>query len=59
MFDGVQVFSATLATARAELGEVITAWLQANRALKVVDLVVRQSSDASFHCFTVAVFYLR
>jgi hypothetical protein len=57
MFDNVKVFSATLATARAELGDIVTAWLRENRSIQLVDLIVRQSSDAAFHCFTIVVFY--
>jgi hypothetical protein len=36
-----------------------SAWLRENRSIKLVDLIVRQSSDAAFHCFTIVVFYRR
>jgi hypothetical protein len=57
LFDGMKVFSATLPDARTRLGEVVTDWIATNRVLKLIDLVVRQSSDASFHCLTIVVFY--
>jgi hypothetical protein len=57
MFTGVKVFSATTPTPRNELGAVVTAWIHANPSINVVDMVVAQSSDAAFHCFTIAVFY--
>jgi hypothetical protein len=57
VFDSVKVFSATVPASRAGLGEVITTWLHANRSIKLVDLVVRQSSDAEFHCLTIVAFY--
>lgn len=56
-FDGIQVFSATKARERAELGERITAWIQAHRDLDLVDKVVVQSSDAEFHCLTIVLFW--
>lgn len=56
-FDGVKVFSATLAPDREQLGERITAWLRANPGVELVDRVVLQSSDERFHCLTVVLFY--
>jgi hypothetical protein len=56
-FDSVKVFSATMLRDRAELGEKVTAWLNANSAVSVVDVVVSQSSDAQFHCVSICVFY--
>ncbi|MEP6865516.1 MAG: hypothetical protein ABJE66_33155 [Deltaproteobacteria bacterium] len=42
---------------RDALGGVVTDWIQANSQLEIVDLVVTQSSDASFHCIAITVFY--
>ncbi len=56
-FTGVKVFSATLQHDRDRLGEKITAWLAAHASLEVVDIVVTQSSDKSFHCVSITVFY--
>jgi hypothetical protein len=56
-FDGVKVFSATLFQQRAQLGEVVTEWIAANPTKRLAEIVVTQSSDASFHCFTITVFY--
>lgn len=60
-FNGVKVFAATLAHHRDQIGETVTAWLQAAKeqrsGFKVVDIIVRQSSDAKFHCVTIVVFY--
>lgn len=59
-FDGLQVFSATMHHERAVLGEKITDWLTANRPnVDIVDIEVFQSSDSSFHCVTIIVFYKR
>lgn len=57
-FDGVQVFSATKYRERAELGEVITDWLQ-DADVEPVDVDVTQSSDDDYHCLTVVVWYRR
>ena len=56
-YDGVKVFSATKAGDRALLGEKITAWLQANPGNRVVKVSVTQSSDSSFHCLSVVLFF--
>jgi hypothetical protein len=56
-FDGVKVFSATMFQQRDQLGEVVTAWIAANPSKKVTEIVVTQSSDASFHCIAITVFY--
>ena len=56
-FNGVKVFSATMVAQREALGGVVTDWIQANSHLTIVDLVVSQSSDASFHCIAITVFY--
>jgi hypothetical protein len=56
-FNGVQVFSATVASERAHLGDRVTQWRAEHPAVEIVDLVVTQSSDAAFHCLTISVFY--
>lgn len=56
-FDGVKVFTATKAREREELGETITRWLNDHRDYRIVDKVVRQSSDSEFHCLSVLLFY--
>ena len=56
-FNGVEVFSATMAKERATLGEKVTTWLRANPQAEVVDKIVTQSSDSEFHCLTITLFY--
>ncbi|HJZ88985.1 MAG TPA: hypothetical protein VKN99_27630 [Polyangia bacterium] len=56
-FNGVKVFSATMAQERDQLGERITAWLRDHPSVKVVDTIVTQSSDESFHCLAITLFY--
>ena len=56
-FNGVKVFSATMVAQRGALGGVVTDWIQANPQLAIVDVVVSQSSDESFHCVAISVFY--
>ena len=56
-FNGVKVFSATMAQDRDQLGEKLTAWLAERPELKVVDTVVTQSSDEAFHCLAITLFY--
>ena len=51
------MFSATKVKDREVLGEFITNWLRTNPQVEIVDKVVRQSSDAEYHCFTVVLFY--
>lgn len=58
MFNGVKVFSATMIQDRERLGEKITQWLQAHPRYRLVDIHVNQSSDLSFHCFSITIFYL-
>ena len=58
-FTGVKVFSATKPKQRNDLGESVTRWIQATPTVKIVDKVVRQSSDDGFHCLTIAIFYER
>jgi hypothetical protein len=56
-FNGLRVFSATMAQEREALGEKVTTWLALHPHLQVVDTVVTQSSDEAFHCLAITVFY--
>ena len=60
-FTGVKVFFATMIAQRQTLGETVTRWFEDARArrpgFEVVDIVVRQSSDASFHCISICIFF--
>jgi hypothetical protein len=56
-FNGVKVFSATMAQQRDRLGEMVTEWIAGHPQCQVTDLVVTQSSDAEFHCITITIFY--
>ena len=57
-FNGVKVFFATMVAQRDRLGETVTEWLAANPTYEVADMVVTQSSDNSFHCISITVWYL-
>jgi hypothetical protein len=48
----VQVFTATRARDREQLGTVITNWIRSYEG-RVLEARVLQSSDAEFHCLTV------
>lgn len=54
---GIQVFSATMPAQRANLGEVVTAWIAAHPNIKIVDVTVTQSSDSDFHCLSITLTY--
>jgi hypothetical protein len=56
-FNGVKVFSATLARNREELGETVTSWLRAHPSCQIVEMRVVQSSDREFHCISIVLFY--
>lgn len=56
-FNGVKVFSATMAQERDQLGEKITNWLHDRPHVKVIDKIVTQSSDEAFHCLAITLFY--
>jgi hypothetical protein len=56
-FNGVKVFSATMAHDREVLGEKLTVWMRENPQKEVVDTVVTQSSDEAFHCIAITVFF--
>jgi hypothetical protein len=60
-FSGVKIFSATMVAQRQALGETATRWLEEARrrpGFEVVDVVVRQSSDAAYHCISICVFFV-
>ena len=57
MIRGVKVFTATKARDREALGEVVTAWLQKNPSVRIVEKTVTQSSDSQFHCLTITLLY--
>jgi folate-dependent tRNA-U54 methylase TrmFO/GidA len=56
-FNGVKVFSATMAQDRERLGERITQWVRDHPECEIVDTIVTQSSDEAFHCLAFTVFY--
>ncbi|MBI4509756.1 MAG: hypothetical protein HY698_08960 [Deltaproteobacteria bacterium] len=56
-FNGVKVFSATMAPDRDQLGEKVTAWIRQHPQFKVADTIVTQSSDEAFHCLAITLFY--
>jgi len=58
-YNAIKVFSATKAKERADLGEEITAWIEANPTVKIIDTQIKQSSDSEFHCLTIVIFYLK
>jgi hypothetical protein len=56
-FNGVKVFSATMAQERDRLGERITDWIREHATFEIVDTIVTQSSDEAFHCLAFTLFY--
>ena len=56
-FNGVKIFSATMFADRAQLGDKVTAWIADNPTFVLTEMIVTQSSDASFHCIAISVFY--
>jgi hypothetical protein len=56
-FNGVKIFSATMAKGRDALGEQVTEWLSSAPNREVVDTVITQSSDEAFHCIAITIFY--
>lgn len=60
-FNGAKVFFATMLAQRQTLGDAVTAWLEDARTkrpgFQLVDIVIRQSSDAAFHCISCCVFF--
>ena len=57
-FNGVKIFSATMAQDRDRLGERITDWIREHSDFEIVDTVVTQSSDEAFHCLVISLFYI-
>ena len=57
MFNGVKVFSATMLQDRERLSDKITGWITAHPRYRIVDVIVTQSSDCSFHCLAITIFY--
>ncbi|MCC6748077.1 MAG: hypothetical protein IT371_10490 [Deltaproteobacteria bacterium] len=57
-FNGVKVFSATMAQERDRLGDRITDWVREHSSFQIVDTVVTQSSDEAFHCLVITLFYI-
>ena len=56
-FNGVKVFSTTLARDREQMGENITRWIKDHPDIEIVDRTVTQSSDKEFHCLSITLFY--
>ena len=56
-FNGVKVFSATMAQERENLGEKVTDWIRSRPDVEIVNTVVTQSSDEAFHCIAITLFY--
>ena len=56
-FTGVKVFSATMFADRGTLGEKVTNWIADHPENALTEIIVTQSSDASFHCIAISVFY--
>lgn len=56
-FNSVKVFSATMFADRDRLGDKVTDWITQHPRYDVEDIIVTQSSDASFHCIAITVFY--
>jgi hypothetical protein len=56
-FNGIKVFSATMAQERDQLGEKVTHWLEQHKNVQIVDKIVTQSSDEAFHCLAITLFY--
>jgi hypothetical protein len=56
VYTHVKVFSATKVRDRDELGEKITAWIKEEDP-NIKHTEVRLSSDHSFHCLVIVVFY--
>lgn len=57
-FNGVKIFSATMAQERDRLGDRITDWIREYPDHEIVDTVVTQSSDEAFHCLVISLFYI-
>ena len=56
-FTGLKVFTTTLARDREVMGEAVGRWIAEHPELETVDHDVRLSSDHSFHCLSIVVYY--
>jgi hypothetical protein len=56
-FNGIKVFSATMYNDRQQLGDKLTAWIADHPNNELTEIIVTQSSDSSFHCIALTVFY--
>jgi GTP cyclohydrolase I len=56
-FNSVKIFSATMFADRDQLGEKVTRWIGENPQAELTEVTVTQSSDASFHCIAITLFY--
>ena len=56
-FNGVKIFSATMAQERENLGTKVTDWLRKHPGARIVDKIVTQSSDEAFHCLAITLFF--
>ena len=56
-FNAIKVFSATMYSDRQQLGDKVTAWIADHPRHALTEIIVTQSSDASFHCIALTVFY--
>ena len=56
-FNGVKVFSVTLARDREDLGGKVTEWLREHPGCEVAEMRVVQSSDREFHCVSLVLFF--
>jgi len=57
MCSGAKVFSTTRTREREQLGETVTAWINQHPEHEIIDKKVTQSSDNSYHCLTITLFY--
>jgi hypothetical protein len=55
--NGVQVFSWAPHWTRTGLGEQVTQWLRTHTHVRLVDVQIRQSSNASSHLISIVLFY--
>lgn len=59
-FDGIKVFTASMLKEREDLSNRVNTWLEKNKlAVELVDREIRQSSDSSYHCLSIILFYKR
>lgn len=56
-FNGVKVFSATMAQEREHLGEKVTDWIRSHPDVEIINTIVTQSSDEAFHCIAITLFF--